>query len=516
MAPPRRKAPSQTGGQRQTRKRRRRDEDAEEEEEEEEDSSPSKRRRSTEDDDDNDEDEDKSPAKDQLSTPRTRRTRQFSTPNKTVTASTPSSRHAVDRSARRKSTRALIKSAIEDEDDDDEEDDIIARNILQEEDSETPDQGPATPSSTHRTAVQPSSPSPARDITLPPHEQYFSHNRPGRPKTSDQTLSSMAPLTHEEYIASQQEEKLLHPGIALLEKLHAESFPQWAFELRQGFSLCLYGLGSKRSLVTDFARSLQKKSGFSSSIAVVVNGYLPSASNTRELLSSIATAAHLPSTTISSTSSAAASMATSITSQLKSRLLLIVNSIDAAPLRKPSAQTILARLASHPLVDLICSADTPDFPLLWDVGLRSAFNFVFHDATTFAPLRVEVNVVDDVNALLGRSTARLRAREGVAFVLRSLPENAKNLFRLLVAEVLMAMDDDDDGAGAGAAVEYRMVYNKAVEEFICSSEMAFRTLLKEFHDHQIITSRKDAIGTELLTLPFPRDELEAMLEDVMM
>ena len=34
---------------------------------------------------------------------------------------------------------------------------------------------------------------------------------------------------------------------------------------------------------------------------------------------------------------------------------------------------------------------------------------------------------------------------------------------------------DDDGVG----LEYRMVYNKAVEEFICSSEMAFRTLLKE-------------------------------------
>jgi origin recognition complex subunit 2 len=35
------------------------------------------------------------------------------------------------------------------------------------------------------------------------------------------------------------------------------------------------------------------------------------------------------------------------------------------------------------------------------------------------------------------------------------------------------------GGGEEVAVEYRMLYNKAVEEFICSSEMAFRTLLKE-------------------------------------
>jgi origin recognition complex subunit 2 len=36
-----------------------------------------------------------------------------------------------------------------------------------------------------------------------------------------------------------------------------------------------------------------------------------------------------------------------------------------------------------------------------------------------------------------------------------------------------------------------------------------------FHDHQIITSRKDAFGTELLSLPFGKDELEAILEDLM-
>jgi origin recognition complex subunit 2 len=59
---------------------------------------------------------------------------------------------------------------------------------------------------------------------------------------------------------------------------------------------------------------------------------------------------------------------------------------------------------------------------------------------------------------------------------------------LLVGEVLVAAEEQGGGAGAGGAgaggegevaVEYRMVYNKAVEEFICSSEMAFRTLLKE-------------------------------------
>jgi origin recognition complex subunit 2 len=53
-----------------------------------------------------------------------------------------------------------------------------------------------------------------------------------------------------------------------------------------------------------------------------------------------------------------------------------------------------------------------------------------------------------------------------------------------------------------------------VEEFVCSSEVNFRTLLKEFHDHQMVESRKDAMGTERLSVPFRREELESMLEEL--
>jgi origin recognition complex subunit 2 len=107
-------------------------------------------------------------------------------------------------------------------------------------------------------------------------------------------------------------------------------------------------------------------------------------------------------------------------------------------------------------------------------------------------------VVDGVHELLGRSGRRVGGKEGVSFVLKSLPENAKNLFRVLIGEQLAAMDsssgaltqdfddDDDDDLprtnnfmGNEVGVEYRVLYQKAVEEFICSNEMNFRTLLKE-------------------------------------
>jgi origin recognition complex subunit 2 len=41
------------------------------------------------------------------------------------------------------------------------------------------------------------------------------------------------------------------------------------------------------------------------------------------------------------------------------------------------------------------------------------------------------------------------------------------------------------------------------------------TLSPRFHDHQMINNRKDAMGTEMLSVPFRKEELETILEDLM-
>lgn len=432
-------------------------------------------------------------------TPKASRITKFETPTKTASAAAYTPR-AADRSARRKSARALIEHVVGDGLSDEEDEDGLARQIYEssedEEEHEAGDveaeaeiSGAATDTTAGDEATTPSkvakrrgrpkrakSPTPPRD--LPPHELYFTHNKPGRPKTSNNTLSSLALLTHEEYFNIIHDHKDRHAGdVEYLETLHAESFPQWAFELSQGFSICLYGFGSKRRLLHKLAKHLHsRRRKPKTDKIVIVNGYAP-ATTLREILSSVGSAIE-PAHRIPL--SQPSSMVQHITSQLSttsSTITIIINSIDAPPLRKSGHQAILAQLAAHPQIQLVCSVDTPDYSLLWDIGVRSAFNFLFHDCTTFAPYTVELDIVDEVHELLGRTAHRVNGREGVAFLLRSLPENAKNLFRLIVGEVLIAMEEE--GGEEETGVEYRMVYNKAVEEFICSSEMAFRTLLKE-------------------------------------
>lgn len=493
-----------------------------------------------------------------------------------------------DLSAKRKSTRKLIEhnqdGHVADENDQDEED-ALAREIL-DLDAESEDEletdtitvAPDTPSKTGRARGRPKGKKRARTPTppldLPPHELYFFQNRPGGIKTSTNTLPSTALLDHDDYFTQMKAYEDPHdPDRQFLADLHRHSFDQWFVELEEDFNICVYGYGSKRTLLMDFADHLYDSTTKPPKI-VVINGYSPTTS-LRDILTTIANQA-LPSSQASKLPLQPAALLDALLIALtlsppKMKIYLIVHSIDAPPIRKPPLQAALSRLASHPSISLISSADTPTFPLLWDISQRSAFRFLFHDTTTFSPYTAELDPVEEVNTLLGRSGRRVGGKDGVAYVLRSLPENARNLFRILVAEQLALADadpsafssavgddgedEDEDGLlgfedyegamdvdvdpatpskrGRGRpakkkavapvaaqrysgmlGVEYRTLYHKAVEEFVCSSEMSFRTLLKEFHDHAMIESRKDAAGTERLSVPFGREELEEMLGEL--
>jgi origin recognition complex subunit 2 len=460
-----------------------------------------------------------------------------------------------------------------DESDDEalDEEDELAEQILGDDDEEDAEPGaeepqqdeiavPETPSKRGRgrpkgsgkAAVKPvgrprkqRSPSPPTE--LPPHEEYFYQNRPGGVKTSSNTLSAQTLLNHDEYFQAMQLFQDRHePEINFLMELHSRAYDQWMFELDEGFNICLYGYGSKRSITEQFTHQLYAHLSEQTPCIgtkatpkiVVINGHAAGIA-LKDILITIASTV-IPATVKMPNQPASLLdlILQHLTDEPPSRPIpIILNSIDSPYLRRSPTPSMLARLAAHPAINLICTADTPNFPLLWDVGLKTQYKFLFHDVTTFAPYDAEVDVVESVNELLGRSGRRVGGRDGVSFVLRSLPENARLLFRMLVMEQLALsmleggnLTNDDDLQAtpkvkkitqvknviseSNQGVEYRVLYHKAVEEFVCTNEVAFRTLLKEFHDHQMIESRKDAMGTERLWVPFRQEELEGLAEDL--
>ncbi|KAL5337172.1 origin recognition complex subunit 2-domain-containing protein [Aspergillus crustosus] len=473
----------------------------------------------------------------------------FSTPAKENGAST-STQTRADRSAKKKSAQLLL----------DQDEDIwdggdhLAEEILADEDApgdidEQPEEivetveKDDTGKKTNKSAATPKRPagrpkgaknkrSPTPEGELPAHERYFFQNRAGPPRTSNNNLNKVNLLTHEEYF--EKYAKYQDPckqETAFLNNLHRQSFSQWNFEFDQGFNICLYGYGSKRRLTLSFADWLYQRHSSSPPSVVIVNGHTPNIS-IRSIFATIVTAvlgADIP----SKMGAQPLEVLELLQSTLKSRpqqppITVFINSIDAPSLRRASNQALLARLAATPKIHILATADTANFLLMWDISLRDQFNFVFHDCTTFIPFDAEFDVVEEVHSLLGRKGRRVGGKEGVEFVLKSLPENAQNLYRVLLTELLSlvdegqnAEDDLDDADGARdpkdeLGIEFRALYQKASEEFIASSEMMFRTLLKEFHDHQMITSRMDTSGMEILGVPLSREEMEGVLEDLVL
>ncbi|KAJ5794826.1 hypothetical protein N7457_001425 [Penicillium paradoxum] len=473
----------------------------------------------------------------------------FATPTKpkSAIASTPSRVKNADRSARKKSARVLFEQDEDaawdgserlaeeilrgEEPDNDKADQPLAESIEPEGAEDAPEKGVKQPK---RRAGRPKGArnkrSPTPEGELPAHERYFFQNRAGPVKTSNANLNKVTLLTHEEYFEKLgqyvdpcKEEK------EYLQSLHHRSFPQWAFEFDEGFNICLFGYGSKRKLTDEFAGWIYEHylSSTTTPAIVMVNGYTPGIS-IRTIFATIV-AAVMGDDAPSKLGAQPTEVLELLQSALNSRkepVTVVINSIDAPPLRRAANQALLARLAATPLIRLLVTADTPNFAVMWDISLRDQMNFVFHDCTTFLPFSAEADVVEEVNALLGRKGRRVGGKDGVGFVLKSLPENARNLYRVLLTELITILDDghqsDDEGAAEGGkpgddgGIEFRLLYQKATEEFVASSEMMFRTLLKEFHDHQMITSRMDASGTEILGVPLSRDEMEGVLEDLVL
>lgn len=463
-----------------------------------------------------------------------------------------------DRSAHRKSQQTLLHH--NDDESEDERDEAIASAILGDEDEDEDEEDLVALSEGIDLAATPTKKkkigrprkkkverTPSPPPNLPPHELFFFQSRAGGNKTSANALPAGTLLSHEDYFSQIQSYQDPHAAdIARLADLHAFAFDQWAFELSTNFNICLYGYGSKRELALSFAEHLHYQNP--SKKTIIINGYTPDLT-TKDILHTLAQTIFPPN---KKNNPALSNPPLSLLlSNLSSPLNLIINSLDHPNLRKH--QSLLSQLAAHPMISLLATVDTLTFPLLWDLQTATKFRFLYHDATTFSPWNAEIEVVEDVNALLGRSGARVGGREGVAFVLKSLPENARVLYRILVGEQLALQDshtpvypeDDDDVLSAEdgdgrkrrgkkgrpqkkkaastpkkstaeklpEGVEYRTLYHKAVEEFVCSSEVNFRTLLKEFVDHRMVESRVDGQGAERLVVPFGRGELEGVLED---
>ncbi|EMR11099.1 hypothetical protein PNEG_00697 [Pneumocystis murina B123] len=287
----------------------------------------------------------------------------------------------------------------------------------------------------------------------------------------------------------------------ILYENHRSLFIQWMFELNEGFSLIVYGLGSKRSLLMEFIERY-----FKDKYVLIMNGYKPEISlkgvfNT--LISNLWKDRKFES------NATLYEMTEWILEWLEEDsylefLVWVVHNIDGRGLRSKKVQTCLSRLANAKKIRFVASVDHINSGLLWDEATVAKFQFIWHDATTFAPYLIETSFEYGLwNNMKGSHT------DGIQYVLETLTPHAREVYRILIEQQIEAKEK-----AKIESITIDHLYGKCAEEMVVSSKEGFRMQLREFCDHEMIKLKRDVTGTEIIWIPLEKEVLESILEDL--
>ncbi|KAM9349330.1 origin recognition complex subunit 2 [Symphorus nematophorus] len=332
-------------------------------------------------------------------------------------------------------------------------------------------------------------------------EEYFEAHGSSKVLTSDRTLQRLhTPKLDRETLVQLLEGKpsCYAKEIKQLHNKHRKHFSKWMLQLQLGFSVLVYGLGSKKALLEDF-----RLSHLDQEIHLVVNGFFPSIT-----LKSILNALTCDVLEHQGSFRTPSDQIQYITQTLKDspdlHVYLLIHNIDGVMLRGEKTQSALGQLASLPNLHLVASIDHINAPLVWDQFQQSQFNWLWWECVTFQHYAEETSYE---NSLLVQQTGAL-ALSSLTHVLRSLTPNARGIFKLLVT---FQLENKDNPSYTG--LSFQDFYQRCREAFLVNSDLTLRTQLTEFRDHKLIRTRKGADGVEYLMVAVDASTLMDFLEN---
>ncbi|KAK4481502.1 hypothetical protein RD792_012402 [Penstemon davidsonii] len=228
---------------------------------------------------------------------------------------------------------------------------------------------------------------------------------------------------------------------------YKNSYSEWVYVLRYGFGLLMYGFGSKKALIEDFAST-----ALTDYSVVVINGYL----QTINLKQVAITLAELLWDQLKMQWKGASgtkqqpfntrSMDDLITfldgphsENDDTFVCVIVNNIDGPGLRDSETQQYLARIAACSHIRMVASVDHVNALLLWDKKMvHTQFNWYWFHVPTYAPYKVEGMFFPLILAHNGSAQSVKTA----SIVLQSLTVNAQKVFKVLAEHQLANPDEE--------------------------------------------------------------------------
>ncbi|XP_011647253.1 origin recognition complex subunit 2 isoform X1 [Pogonomyrmex barbatus] len=330
-------------------------------------------------------------------------------------------------------------------------------------------------------------------------DEYF-ETQSGKTITSDHTLGKLR-NTHltketEELLINQNHISATHKkSICALTENHKSFFPMWQFILKEGYSLLLHGLGSKRNLINDFHNEI-----IADHPTLVINGFFPSLTLKDILDNIIVDLLELNCPT--NPNDCLELIETVMSNNPDDQLYLLIHNIDGIMLRSNKAQNLLASLAAVSNIHIIASVDHINAPLLWDHIKRAKFNFYWWDATTLLPYQAETAYEDSLSV----QQSKVLALSSLQNVFLSLTSNARAIYLILVKYQLSNSSSNYTG------MPFKDLYRAAREQFLVSSDLTLRAQLTEFIDHKLVRTKRTVDGAEHLIIPLDKTVLTQFIE----
>ncbi|XP_041057775.1 origin recognition complex subunit 2 isoform X2 [Carcharodon carcharias] len=320
-------------------------------------------------------------------------------------------------------------------------------------------------------------------------ELYFEAHSSSKVLTSDRTLQKLRTpkLDQEAMTRLLSDDRSPFAGeLRQLKEEHERLFHKWMLQTQLGFSLVLYGLGSKRELLEDFRSQMLE-----GIVHVVVNGFFPSIT-LKSILNSITEEVLGNEGSFRNPMDQLDFIVRAFKEDSSLDLYLLIHNIDGQMLRGDRNQQILGQLSAIPGIHLIASIDHLNAPLMWDQTRSCLFNWLWYEVTTFRPYTEETSYE---NSLLVRQSGTL-ALSSLTHVLRSLTPNARGIFKLLAQ---FQLENKDNSSYPG--LSFQDFYQRCRDDFLVNSNLTLRAQLTEFRDHKLIRNKKGADGVEYLIIP---------------
>lgn len=291
-------------------------------------------------------------------------------------------------------------------------------------------------------------------------------------------------------------------------------YSRWVFMLRCGFGLLMYGFGSKKALLEDFASTALTEYS-----VVVINGYLQSI-NIKQVVITLAEvlwnqckskrktpSRNLPRAQQPFNSRSMDDLFAFLDgSELKENdyfVCVVIHNIDGPGLRDSETQQHLGRIAFCSHIRMIASIDHVNAPLLWDKKMvHTQFKWHWYHVPTFAPYKVEGMFFP---LILAHGSSAQTAKTA-AIVLQSLTPNAQSVFKIL-AEYQLSHPDEE-----GMPID--TLYSTSRERFLVSSQVTLNSHLTEFKDHELVKTRRHSDGQDCFYIPLASEALEKLLSEI--